>query len=489
MHIIGYARVSSREQAENSHALEQQIARLEAAGATHILSDVESGSRDTRPNFNELLDNCREQKCQEVVVTRLDRLTRSLPTLRRTLEVIQKSGVNLRALDDSIDLSTAAGKFHLNMLGALAEMEVDRLSERVRHGWEHLRNRQVAMNSPFGYCKVDDGHQLDHTPFLCLLETQKELSKAAIAAEIIQAFFAKRSLRGALRIINERYGIRTFAHRNKTGTKMGGLAARGLFRFSPTGLRSWLINPTLQGHTCYLRKRDGQHRQKKDWIIHYNTHPDQTLVTAIQAQEIDQILAHNKRVKGYGSTALKYPLSGLIFCGECQGSCYSCSANVNFAKYGQSKKNYYFQCKNWRTRGCSQKKTIRMELAEAAVIEALINRAEAISDLAAQPVTIEEPIELQQLKAQLQGLEQIPGYNPSLETAKRELRSQIENLRHNTRAQAQTHSTDRDLLLEITRDPSFWRTLPDPEKQQIYRRLVDRVTVKAGQVESVSLKV
>lgn len=150
MKVIGYARVSSREQAENSHALEQQTARLYSAGAMEVYADVESGSRDERDRFNKVIELVKANAIDEVIVTRLDRLTRSLPTLRSVLDVFQKQGVNLRALDDSIDLSTAAGKFHLNMLGALAEMEVDRLSERVRHGWAHLRERKVAMNPPFG---------------------------------------------------------------------------------------------------------------------------------------------------------------------------------------------------------------------------------------------------------------------------------------------------------------------------------------------------
>ncbi|MFN9886765.1 MAG: recombinase family protein, partial [Pseudanabaena sp.] len=203
---IGYARVSTREQSENSHALEQQIARLKAAGATEIYSDVESGSKNSRPKFKQLIADCKLGRISEVIVTRLDRLTRSLVTLRKTIDQLKDAGVSLVALDDSIDTSTAVGKFHLNMLGSLAEMEVDRLSERVRHGWKHLRDRNVAMNPPFGYCKINDKHTLDHQKFLCLLSDRTEMSKAEIAQDIINAFFQERSLRGCLRVINPKYG-------------------------------------------------------------------------------------------------------------------------------------------------------------------------------------------------------------------------------------------------------------------------------------------
>jgi len=106
--IIGYARVSSREQSENSHALEQQIARLRAAGAKDIYTDIESGSKNSRPKFKQLITDCKLGKISEVIVTRLDRLTRSLVTLRKTVDQFKDSGVVLRALDDSIDTSTAA---------------------------------------------------------------------------------------------------------------------------------------------------------------------------------------------------------------------------------------------------------------------------------------------------------------------------------------------------------------------------------------------
>ena len=119
--VVGYARVSSREQAVDSHALEQQIARLEAAGATEIFKDIQSGSRDDRPALNELMDLVHQRKVDEVIITRIDRLARSLTKLRECIDVFQEVGVNLRILDQQIDLSTSQGKLMANVLGSLAE--------------------------------------------------------------------------------------------------------------------------------------------------------------------------------------------------------------------------------------------------------------------------------------------------------------------------------------------------------------------------------
>ena len=138
MRIIGYARVSTAEQAINSRALEQQIARLKLAGATEIFVDVESGTSDKRTNFKKLIQLVKANAAQEIIITRLDRLTRKLTTLLEIRTIFLNSLVNLRALDNNIDLSTPAGKFHFSLLGSLAEMEVDGLSERIKHGWQAM---------------------------------------------------------------------------------------------------------------------------------------------------------------------------------------------------------------------------------------------------------------------------------------------------------------------------------------------------------------
>ncbi len=387
---------------------------------------------------------------------------------------------SISALDDAIDLSTAAGKFQINVMGALAEMEVDRLSERVRHGWQHLRDRKVAMNPPFGYIKVNDSHKLDHAAFLCLLETRVEKSKAAIAREIVEAFLEKRTLRLALRQINEHYGIQVYAH-NQGNHQKGGRVARDMFRFSPSGLRNWLTNPVLQGHLVYLRRKSSPE------IIIYNHHSLERLITDEEAMRIQEILAHNSRIRGFGSTALKYPLSGLVFCAECRGSCYSTYGRKNH-KHPERGHNYYFQCKNWRTRSCSQKSGIRMEVAEQAVIEALIECARAIAvevDTATESI---EPLELKELKAQLAGLEQL-GYNVEIEKAKRALKNQIQSFEHQLHQKSHLDESKRQMLQIVFQDMEYWLTLEPEQKREIYRALVVKISVRNAKVESVELRV
>jgi len=93
----------------------------------------------------------------------------------------------------------------------------------------------------------------------------------------------------------------------------GGRVAREMFRFSKTGLSNWLTNPVLQGHVAYLRKSNSP-------IIQYDRH--QPLITSAEAQEIESILQLNRSHRGY-SGKMKYPLSGLVVCGECRSTCYT----------------------------------------------------------------------------------------------------------------------------------------------------------------------
>ena len=123
MRIYGYARVSTQEQAEEFDALNQQVARLQAAGATEVLIDIESGRSDTRKKFNQLLKLVQENQVDEIVITRVDRLGRSVITIHKAIEVFVKHDVNLRVLDAPVDPNSPFGWFSINQMSGLAEFE------------------------------------------------------------------------------------------------------------------------------------------------------------------------------------------------------------------------------------------------------------------------------------------------------------------------------------------------------------------------------
>ncbi|MBW4546361.1 MAG: recombinase family protein [Symplocastrum torsivum CPER-KK1] len=127
---VAYGRVSSREQAFNSHALEQQLTRLENEKPDVIIYDVQSGKKDDRSGLMEVLALIQGGEVSEVIITRIDRLGRRIAIIRKCVDLLQQYEVNLRVLDQDICLGNAGGRLMLNLLASFAEMEVDQLSER-----------------------------------------------------------------------------------------------------------------------------------------------------------------------------------------------------------------------------------------------------------------------------------------------------------------------------------------------------------------------
>lgn len=141
--LIGYARVSSVGQ-----SLEVQINALRAAGCTKIYSEKRSGcTAADRPELLRALDQVREG--DTFVVTRLDRLARSVGDLHRIAAQLNEAGVDFRCLQQGgVDTSTSAGKLTLAILGAVAEFENDIRRERQRDGIERAKERGAYKGRP-----------------------------------------------------------------------------------------------------------------------------------------------------------------------------------------------------------------------------------------------------------------------------------------------------------------------------------------------------
>ncbi len=128
MPIYGYARVSTLDQ-----DLAIQRAAPKAAGCGVVRAEKASGSRrDGRTELQMLLDFV--QPGDTLVVTRIDRLARSMKDLQDIVHELKERGVALRATEQPVDTSTAAGKAFLDMLGVFAEFETNLRRERQLEG-------------------------------------------------------------------------------------------------------------------------------------------------------------------------------------------------------------------------------------------------------------------------------------------------------------------------------------------------------------------
>jgi DNA invertase Pin-like site-specific DNA recombinase len=131
---IGTARVSTRDQ----HPEAQEDA-LRGAGCEQVFIDRTSGKLARRPELDKALLVLRPG--DQLVVTKLDRLGRSLEHLIALSRDLQDRGVDLVVLDQGIDTSTAVGRMFFQILGAIAEFEHALMSERTMDGLEAARAR------------------------------------------------------------------------------------------------------------------------------------------------------------------------------------------------------------------------------------------------------------------------------------------------------------------------------------------------------------
>lgn len=140
MGLLGYARVSTSDQSAAA-----QVDALEAAGCERVWTDVASGTRARRPALDELLATA--AAADTVVVTRLDRLGRSLPHLLSLVEDLATRDVGLRSLAEQIDTTSATGRV-LHVFGALAEFERSLNHERTMAGLAAARARGRVGGRP-----------------------------------------------------------------------------------------------------------------------------------------------------------------------------------------------------------------------------------------------------------------------------------------------------------------------------------------------------
>ena len=132
---IGYGRVSTRDQ----HP-EAQHDALEAAGCEEIFVDKASGKLARRPELDKALRRA-NRAGDQLVITKLDRLGRSLEHLIQLSKLLQQRRVDLIVLDQGIDTSTAVGRMFFHILGAIAEFEHALMSERTLDGLAAARAR------------------------------------------------------------------------------------------------------------------------------------------------------------------------------------------------------------------------------------------------------------------------------------------------------------------------------------------------------------
>ena len=139
--ILGYARIST-----DGQKLDAQLDVLNGAGAGRVFADRISGAKRQRPELDKMLGQLREGDV--VMVTKYNRLARSLRDLLDIVQAIQDRGAGFRSLAEDIDTTTPAGRLVFHVFASIAQFERERISERTKEGLDAARKRGRVGGRP-----------------------------------------------------------------------------------------------------------------------------------------------------------------------------------------------------------------------------------------------------------------------------------------------------------------------------------------------------
>ncbi|MBD1863041.1 MULTISPECIES: recombinase family protein [Trichocoleus] len=482
---VGYIRVSTEEQS-HGRSLPHQTAQLETSGVDEIYSDVESGASSTRPGFVKLIEGITEGEIGTIKVSRWDRLTRNSNEFPMLKDILRDNKVKLIVLEQGgeQDLSTAAGELQADINVLFAAYERALVRDRVRGV---MANRRLEKNAwtrpPLLYEIVDKQYVLSCEPCVCSLEDRpknylkydentplKKLlrgqSKRDIAEEIVNSLIELRKYRSVLSRLHNRYTM--------SGDKNPYLTPGITIFSSSAGLKNWLQNPILRGHIAYLRNDSRWTKRDPDeWEIHFNTHVEHRLFDdEFYENELKPLLEAN--AKRCARTKVTSHLTNLIFCAECHSRC--------ILKSGNAYK--YYGCRHSGV-SCTNRKCVRVDDIDEAIIFKLTERVRFISQAINQFESLSKSDTVRKLEAQVAWLESAPNFKTSYQIQKqrRELLEKIEKEKSNS----------NEIAKQMLCNPqagkiNFWYSLSENLREIFYEKLLDKVFI-ADEVVSVSLKV
>jgi DNA invertase Pin-like site-specific DNA recombinase len=141
--IAIYARVSTDEQTPDAqlHDLREYARNRGWKDVQEFVDEGISGSKESRPAFNELWDAIQKRRVKVLLVHALDRLGRSLPHLVKIISTLSEKNITLVSFRENIDLGTASGRMIAGIFSVLADFELTVIRERTRAGMRAAKAR------------------------------------------------------------------------------------------------------------------------------------------------------------------------------------------------------------------------------------------------------------------------------------------------------------------------------------------------------------
>jgi len=145
-----YARVSTTDQSTESQLLDLRRYVSERGWNTfkEYVDEGISGTKDSRPSLNELMNDGRKRRFDVVLVWRFDRFARSTKHLILALEEFKNLGVDFVSFQENIDTSSPLGSAIFTIISAVAQLERDIIAERVKAGLRRAKENGKKLGRP-----------------------------------------------------------------------------------------------------------------------------------------------------------------------------------------------------------------------------------------------------------------------------------------------------------------------------------------------------
>lgn len=189
---IGYVRVSTDEQAKEGVSLEAQEAKIRAYASLNDLNLIEvvtdagkSGTSLQREGLQRLIQVCNEGAAKQIIVYKLDRLSRSTKDLLFLIDDLTKKGIGFHSFSEKIDTETPTGRFFLTLMSALSQLERDNIAQRTKDVLAFKRESGKRLGHPVFGMRVKDGN---------LVPDESEAEKANYAATLRQQGFTLKQI-------------------------------------------------------------------------------------------------------------------------------------------------------------------------------------------------------------------------------------------------------------------------------------------------------
>ncbi|MGO0063859.1 recombinase family protein [Brevibacillus fluminis] len=359
INVAIYARVSTEEQAEQGYSIPAQIELLRALCKSeqkvvfkeYIDAGISGKSIDKRPAIQELLRDVEQGLIHEVVVWRMDRISRKMSDLLSILDKLDHHNVKFLSYSEKqYDTKTASGKLNLQMFGAIAEFQRNSIVENVKMGMkQRARDGKWNGGNVLGYdvVEVPSGKGTDSVLMINPLE-----------AELVRKIF---------RMYAAGQGLRSIANQlNKEGykTKPGNA-------FSTVAVKTILNNPVYIGKIRYNVRENWNEKRRKginpDPIIADGEH--EPIIDLDMWEAVQKLYGKKSKTspRVYEGT---YLLTGLMRCPQCGGTL-GAHRVKDTLKDGTVVVRRYYVCnkfKNNGSRACSSN-SVRADFVESYVLE------------------------------------------------------------------------------------------------------------------------